>query len=137
MYLLDTNVVSEMRRRRPNVRVSAWLDAVATNSVFLSAVTCGEIQSGIERLRRQDAEKAREIEAWLEELIGTSALLPMDATCFRLWARLMEGRSDTLYEDAMIAATAITHRLVVVTRNVRDFAALGVESINPWDARPE
>ena len=100
--------------------------------LYLSAVTVGEIQAGIELTREQDPEKANEIEAWLELLAGVYNVLPMDAATFRAWARLMHRKSDTLYEDAMIAATAQVHGLTVVTRNVADFQALGFEVFNPF-----
>ncbi len=132
MYLLDTNVVSELRKQRPHGGVVAWLDSMDDAQLYLSAVTVGEIQAGIELTREQDPEKANEIEAWLELLAGVYNVLPMDAATFRAWARLMHRKSDTLYEDAMIAATAQVHGLTVVTRNVADFQALGFEVFNPF-----
>jgi len=132
MYLLDTNVVSELRKPRPHGAVLAWIEQVDDAHLFLSAVTLGEIQAGIELTREQDVAKATEIEAWLEQLARAYNVLPMDASAFRRWARLMHRKSDTLYEDAMIAATAQAHGLTVATRNVADFRALGVEVINPF-----
>ena len=132
MYLLDTNVVSELRKPRPHGAVVAWLQSVEDAHLFLSAVTLGEIQAGIELTREQDAAKAEEIEAWLELVASAYNVLPMDANAFRRWARLMHRQSDTLYEDAMIAATAQAHGLTVVTRNVADFKALGVAVLNPF-----
>ncbi len=133
MYLLDTNVVSELRKPRPHGGVVAWLEGVADADVHLSAVTVGEIQAGVEITREQDETKAREIEAWLELVASAYNVLPMDGQTFRVWARLMHRRSDTLYEDGMIAATAAVHKLTVVTRNVADFKPFGVPLLNPFD----
>lgn len=134
MYLLDTNVVSELRKPRPHGAVVAWLQAQDDANLHLSAVTIGEIQAGIELARQQDAAKAQEIEAWLEQVATSWNVLPMDAPAFRAWARLMHRRSDTVYEDAMIAATAQLHGLTVVTRNVADFKAFGGPLLNPFEA---
>lgn len=133
-YLLDTNVVSELRKPRPHGGVLAWLQGVDDKDLFLSAVTVGEIQAGIELTREQDEAKAAEIEAWLAQVAASYAVLPMDAAAFRVWARLMHRQSDTLIEDAMIAATAQVHGLTVVTRNVADFKAFGVPVLDPFRA---
>ena len=133
MFLLDTNVVSELRRPRPHGAVLEWITDVPAEQLFVSAVTIGEIQAGIETTREQDEAKAAELEAWLNQVLASYGVLPMDAPAFREWARLMHRRSDTITEDAMIAATARIHRLTVVTRNVRDFAQLGVELHNPFE----
>ncbi len=135
MYLLDTNIVSELRKPRPHGGVVAWLQSANDADLHLSAVTLGEIQAGIELTRDQHATKAGEIEAWLERVAQTYNVLPMDGATFRAWARLMHRRSDTLYEDAMIAATATVHKLTVVTRNVADFAHFNVPVLNPFDPR--
>ena len=124
MYLLDTNIVSELRRPRPHRAVLNWIAGVPADRLFLSAVTIGEIQAGIEITREQDAAKAEALETWLEQVVNSYGVLPMDASAFRAWARLKHRKSDTLIEDAMIAATALVANLTVVTRNVRDFEAL-------------
>jgi predicted nucleic acid-binding protein len=132
VYLLDTNVVSELRRPRPHGAVVAWLESVADVDLYLSAVTIGEIQAGIEITREQDAPKAEDIETWLEQVAQTFNILAMDARAFRAWAKLMHRQSDEIIEDAMIAATAAVHDLTVVTRNVRDFKRLNVRTFNPF-----
>lgn len=132
MYLIDTNVVSELRKPRPHSQVVVWLDKVDDKDLFLSAVTIGEIQAGIELTRTQDSPKAIELETWVEQLAATYNVLPMDAKCFRRWARLMHRQSNTVYEDAMIAATAIEHDLTVVTRNTKDFVRFQVPVLNPF-----
>ena len=132
MYLLDTNIVSELRKPRPHGGVVTWLQSTEDADLHLSAVTLGEIQAGVELTRDQDAAKAAEIEAWLELVAQLYSVLPMDGAAFRAWARLMHRRSDTLYEDAMIAATAAVHNLTVVTRNVADFEPFGVTVLNPF-----
>ena len=135
MYLLDTNVVSELRRPRPDRRVLGWIEGVPHDRLYLSAVTVGEVQAGIELTREQDPAKAAELEEWVERILGTYAVLAVDAAAFREWARLMHRRSDTLMQDALIAAVAIVNRMTVVTRNVRDFEQLGVPTLDPFQHR--
>lgn len=131
-YLLDTNVISELRKPKPHGAVVAWLQRLREEQIYISVVTIGELQRGIERTRKQDAARAREIELWLDQVEASSNLVAMDSACFREWARLMEGKSEHLLEDAMIAATARVHRLRVATRNTADFALLGVDLLNPF-----
>jgi toxin FitB len=133
LFLLDTNVVSELRKPRPHGAVLAWLQSSADAHLHLSCVTLGEIQAGIESTREQDAAKAAEIEAWADLLGGAYNVLPMDCETFRVWAKLMHRKSDALYEDAMIAATAAVHKLTIVTRNVADFAHFDVRLLNPFE----
>jgi predicted nucleic acid-binding protein len=134
LYLLDTNVVSELRKPKPHGAVLAWLQGLEDKQLHLSVVTVGEIQAGIELTREQDEAKAREIEAWLELVASSYNVLPMDAAAFRAWAKLMHRKSDTVYEDAMIAATAKIHGLTVVTRHVADFKPFKVPLLNPFKA---
>lgn len=132
MYLLDTNVVSELRKPKPHGAVVAWMQSADETSLYLSAVTIGEIQAGFELTPEQDAAKAYEIQDWLARVASCFNVLPMDAATFRVWAQLMHRRSDTVYEDAMIAATAKVKGLTVVTRNVADFKPFGVPLLNPF-----
>ncbi len=131
-YLLDTNVVSELRKPRPHGAVVAWLSDQEEEQLFLSSVTMGELQAGIERTRHQDPSKASEIERWVDQLAASYQILPMDTPCFREWGRIMDRKPDPLLEDAMIAATARVHRLIVATRNERDFSHLDVRILNPF-----
>jgi toxin FitB len=135
MYLLDTNVISELRRPRPHGAVVAWLRSLDEHDLYISAVTLGEIQAGIEITRERDAAKAAEVEAWADQVADLWNVLPMDAATFRLWAKLMQRRADSLMEDAMIAATAKRHSLRVATRNIRDFKDFGVDVFNPYISR--
>ena len=133
MYLLDTNVISETRRPRPDRGVLNWLTGVPDEELHVSAVTIGELQAGIESTRKQDSAKAEELEAWVGKILASYNVLSADAAVFRVWARLKHRRSNTLMEDALIAATALVHRFTVVTRNTGDFAQLGVETLNPFE----
>ena len=141
MYLLDTNVISETRRPRPDRGVLNWLTGVPDEELHVSAVTIGELQAGIEITREQDSAKAEELEAWLGKILASYNVkfqnerfdLSADAAVFRVWARLKHRQSNTLMEDALIAATALVHRLTVVTRDTGDFAQLGVETLNPFE----
>lgn len=131
-FLLDTNVVSELRRPRPHGAVLAWLESVEEADLYLASVTIGEIQAGIERTFEQDPAKAAELEHWLDQLCQSFNILSMDGPAFRRWAQLMHRQSATLYEDAMIAAIATVHELTVVTRNVGDFSRFEVPLLNPF-----
>jgi toxin FitB len=132
MYLLDTKVVSELRKPKPHGAVVQWIQDATDADLHISVVTIGEIQAGIEVTREQDETKASELEQWLAQVAQTFNVIAMDAQTFREWARLMHRASDTLYEDAMIAATARVHELTVVTRNVADFKQFNVEVLNPF-----
>jgi predicted nucleic acid-binding protein len=134
MDLLDTNVVSELRKVRPRGAVLAWIHGVPDGSLWISALTLGELQTGAELTRKQDAAKAKAIETWVDQLAAAYEVIAMDAEMFREWARLMAGKSDELLEDEMIAATARVRGLIVVTRNVRDFKTLQVQVLNPFAA---
>ncbi|MFZ0293607.1 MAG: type II toxin-antitoxin system VapC family toxin [Candidatus Sulfotelmatobacter sp.] len=131
-YVLDTNVVSELRKPRPHGGVVAWVNDQQEEQLFLSAVTLGELQAGIERTRRQDPAKAGEIELWVDQVASSYQILPMDAMCFREWGRIIDRKPNELLEDAMIAATARVHHLIVATRNEGDFKRLDVRIFNPF-----
>lgn len=135
MYLFDTNIVSELRRPKPHGGVLAWVDSVPNERIFISAASFSEIQKAIEALRPRDPEKAAILDAWADRLISKTNVLPMTGAIFRLWAKLMRKRSDAVYEDAMLAATAISHQLTMVTRNSKDFETFGCAWFNPFEFR--
>lgn len=132
MYLLDTNVISELRRTKPHGAVVAWFGGVREEDLHIAAVTLGELQAGIELTRELDSQKALELTAWVDAVGQTYNIVPSDGETFRCWARFMHKRSDDLVLDAMIAATAQIHNFTVVTRNVRDFTLFGVRTLNPF-----
>ena len=135
MFVLDTNVVSELRRPdKANPNVSAWAAANPLASVFLSAITILEIELGALALERKDAAQGRILRAWIDDRIlprFDGRILPVDTAVARRCARLHapNRRSE---RDALIAATALVHGMKVVTRNVADFEPMGVEILNPW-----
>jgi predicted nucleic acid-binding protein len=134
-FLLDTNVISELRKIKPHGAVVAWMETLRVEQIFLSAVTMGELQDGVELTRKQDPAKARAIESFLTSVELSFAFVPMDSACFRECSRLMVGKPDALREDAMIAATARIHGFSVATRDEKDFKHLGVEIFNPFKFR--
>jgi toxin FitB len=133
VYLIDTNVISELRKPKPHGAVLAWLEANRHERLYISAVSIGEIQMGIELTREQDAVKALQIETWLGNVIASYDILAMNAAAFKLWAKLMHRQSNTRMPDAMIAASAQSFNLTVVTRNVRDFAHFDCAVLNPFE----
>lgn len=134
MYLLDTNIISELRRPKPHGAVLQWYKNITEEDLFISAVTIGEIQSGIELTRTQDKKKAEILEQWLQSISNLHNVLPMTGSTFRLWAKLMHSQTNTVREDAMIAATAIEKDLIVVTRNTKDFKRFKLQLLNPFEA---
>ena len=133
-FLLETVLLSDLRKTKPSRKVVRWIQAQKAETLFISVVSVGEIERGIEKVRKTDAEFAAELELWLEALLRLydEQVLPVSANAARLWGRLSaklgHGRVDLL-----IAATALTHGLTVVTRNVKHFAPTGVAVINPFE----
>ncbi len=136
MYLLDTNVVSELRKTKPHGGVVAWLHSVPDNDLAIPAVVIGEMQAGAERTRSQNIAKSEEIELFIDQVLSSFSVLPLDARIFREWARLIHGKSRDLTEDAMIAATARVHAMTVVTRNIKHFAIFDVKVFDPFTGPP-
>jgi predicted nucleic acid-binding protein len=132
IFVLDTNVVSELRKGRPHGAVLEFVAMQSAHDVTIAAVTAGEIQAGIEKTRRTQPAKAEELEQWLIGLCSSITVLPADAAVFRIWAQLMHTRPAHVSNDALIAATALHHGLTVATRNVRDFTPFGVLVTNPF-----
>lgn len=133
IFLLDTNVASELRKTRPHGALLSWYRSHPPDAFVLSAITIYELQAGAEVTRRQDSSKAIEIERWIDALIDETVILPLDANAAREAAQLMRNQSKALIEDAMIAATAKVNRLTVATRNIRDFERFNVALINPFE----
>jgi hypothetical protein len=137
MYLLDTNVVSELRKARSgkaDAKVIAWAGSVSASSLFLSVVTVLELETGILLIERRDAAQGRVLRGWLEDHVLPAfrgRILPVDVPVAQCCAKLHvpDPRSD---RDALIAATALVHGMTVITRNIADFQATGVELLNPW-----
>jgi len=133
-YLLDTNVVSEVRRRDGEPRVVRWLSSVASDELFVSVLVLGEVRRGIDRLRPRDPDQAAVFERWLAELYErfSDRVLPIDATIADEWGR-MTASSTVPVEDGLMAATAKVRGLTFVTRNVAHVARTGARLLNPWD----
>jgi predicted nucleic acid-binding protein len=131
MYLLDTCVVSEARRHTP--QAVAWIRSAQPDTLFISAITVGEIMKGIMMKMRVDAPTAAPLVRWLDELrfVYASRILPVDDAVATTWGRMMGQRTRPVV-DALIAATARVNNKVLVTRNVRDFGDMGVEIVDPW-----
>jgi toxin FitB len=140
MYLLDTDVVSQLRRpERADRRLLAWAQTSAVDEQFLSSITIHELELGIRLIERRDDEQGIRLRRWLEAVVlATFAdrVLPIDTAVARRCAAL-HVPDPRPARDAFIAATALVHGLTVVTRNVRDFAPMGVEIIDPWTATTE
>lgn len=138
-FLLDTNVLSEVQRPQPDARVLAWLDQVDEDRTFLSVATVAEIARGVGQLEAGRRKSA--LQLWLDVELANrlgSRLLPIDRETALVWGELMAGARRAgrglSVMDAWIAATALRHNLSLVTRNGKDFAGLGVELLDPWNA---
>ena len=134
--LLDTNIVSELRKgARANSDVRAWFETINDFEIHLSVLTVGELRRGIDRIRTKDPAQATVLERWLHRLTREHAdrILPIDRRVSEQWGKLSVGRSGSPI-DLLMAATAIAHELVLVTRNVRDISWTGVAYVNPFDA---
>lgn len=134
--LLDTNVVSELRKgARANARVRAWFAGIADEEVHLSVLVVGELRRGIEIIRRRDARQAVSLERWLGRVMRDHAvrILPVDGRVAEEWGRLTARRTASIV-DCLMAATALVHGLVLVTRNTRDVAWTGVPCLNPFES---
>lgn len=133
MYVLDTNVISAVRRPDRAPQVAAWLSGKSEQDLFLSVITVGEIERGIRQQERRDPSFARDLRAWLDRtvLLFSDRLLPFDAEDARIWGRLSAELGHT-GADLMIAASALRHGATVVTGNVSDFAPTGVRIENPF-----
>ena len=136
MFLLDTNVVSELRRpHRTNPNVAAWTDAVPASDMFLSSITILELETGALLLKRRDDGQGRLIQQWIEDRVlpaFTERILAVDATVARRCAAL-HVPDPRPFRDSSIAATALVHGVTVVTRNRADFEPMAVAVLNPWE----
>jgi hypothetical protein len=132
MHLLDTSIVSELRKARPHGAVSAWFRFHRLQELFLPSIALYEMQGGVELTRNQDPQRAETISHWIDQIATKIQVLPLDAFSARLAAKFMHGKMPQLTGDAMIAAIAVTNRLVVATRNTKDFNKFPVAQIDPF-----
>jgi len=132
-FLLDTNVVSEIRKKVPNAGVSAWFASVSATDLFLSVLVVGEIRQGIERLARRDSVQAKIFEQWLGQLVDVygDRIIPITADVAEVWGRL-NVPDPVPVVDGLLAATALVHGWTLVTRNVGDVASTGVRLLDPF-----
>jgi toxin FitB len=132
-FLLDSNVISELRKTRPHGGVTAWLESVHDEDLGIPSIVLGELQAGTEITRKQDTAKAAELDRWIDEVAEGWDIVDLDAATAREWARLVGRRDSSRFEDAMIAATARVYDLTVVTRNTKDFENFEVKLLNPFE----
>ena len=133
-YLLDTNIISELRKKVPNNGVQEWIKQVQVNQIYISCLTVGEIKTGILKLAKKDKAQARLIDKWLEELMHEykEQILGIDLETSEEWAKLMSSDSNHII-DNLIAAQAIQNNMTVVTRNIKDYQAGSLKLLNPFD----
>ncbi|MEV7969170.1 type II toxin-antitoxin system VapC family toxin [Sphaerisporangium sp. NPDC088356] len=133
-YLLDTNVVSETRKREPDTQVMEWVESVHGPSLYLSTLVVGEVRYGAERLRRRDSRQAEFIDAWLDALYRDfrDRIIPVTSEVAEEWGRL-RATSPLPAVDGLLAATALVRGWTLVTRNVKDVADTGVRLVNPFE----
>jgi predicted nucleic acid-binding protein len=137
MFLVDTDVLSALAKRRRNDNVESWIAAQRTSDLFVSVISIGEIERGIARQRRSNPEFASALAHWLDQLLAAygDRVLPFDLASARRWGQL-SAAIGSASADLQIAATALEHGLTVVTRNVSDFEPTGVAVLNPFVASP-
>jgi predicted nucleic acid-binding protein len=135
-YLIDTNVISELRKPRPNSSVLEWVDAQSDGALFLSVITVGEIAKGTAKRRRaKDGRHAADaLQAWLEGLLATYAdrIIPVDVPIAASWGRLCDAHPQLATDDMLLAATALDRTLTIATRNVEHFQIANVPVVNPF-----
>lgn len=133
-YLLDTNIVSETRKTHTNKGVIAFLSGIDKEPLFISALTIGELYKGVELKRRTAPTVADQLNNWVNSIETTFAdrVLPIDQNTARLWGKLSSNMQSLPVIDTLIAASALRHNLILVTRNTKDVKATGVMTINPW-----
>jgi len=138
-YLLDTNVVSELRKgERTDPNVASWFAGISPESIYISVLTVGEIRKGIEKIRPRDEAAAKSLDSWLKSLLEANAdrILPIDQAIAERWGH--DNVADPLpVLDSLLAATARVHDLTLVTRNIKDVKRSGVTLLNPFDFQPK
>ncbi|WP_434613943.1 type II toxin-antitoxin system VapC family toxin [Azospirillum sp. B2RO_4] len=133
--MLDTNILSEPLRPRPDPQAIAWLERIQPSNAFVSVISIGEIHRGIAKLRHSNAAKAEQLDIWIKDVeTWTERILPVSLTVATLWGHLRNAHRNCDPVDALIAATAQAHGLTIATRNVRDFHVFGIPLLNPFEA---